>query len=263
MNQMIRINNTISSCCIQAFSGIVFLLAIVGMCTALCFGGFQDCMTGMQNLEKGLLENGFHYQLFQKALVSDAVCLALPILCAFPFTASFLDDMESGFIKAYLHRSGRGHYIAGKVIACGLSGGLVPIAGTGLYYGVLLLIFLPMEKAAAFGAVQENHAPDVLNACVLFFCAGMLFSLIGMLCSVVTASKYMAYASPFVFYYVLIILHDRYLKDIYILNPREWISPTDTLWVWGIWGSVLWMAELIFLVTVVLSILMYRRIEEI
>ena len=73
----------------------------------------------------------------------------------------------------------------------------------------------------------------------------------------------MAYASPFVFYYVLIILHDRYLKDIYILNPREWISPTDTLWVWGIWGSVLWMAELIFLVTVVLSILMYPRIEEI
>lgn len=259
MNQTLRINCTVFSSIKQAFAGIPFLLAVIGTVIALGIGGFHDCMAGIQASSGKLLENGYHYTIFQTALSSDAMCLALPIMSALPFTASFLEDIESGFIKAYLHRSGRGHYIAGKMFGCGLSGGVVSVFGIVLYYGILQLIFLPMEKEAS----QVNYLPDVLRACVLFFCAGMFFSLVGMLFSVITASKFMAYASPFVFCYVLIILHERYLNKIYILDPKEWIIPTDSTWVFGIWGSVLWMLEIILLAGGVLCIMVYRRIEEV
>ena len=72
----------------------------------------------------------------------------------------------------------------------------------------------------------------------------------------------MAYASPFVFSYVLIILCERYLKNIYILDPREWIRASAEKWVYGSLGGVLWMVMLIFLTGILISVGMYRRIEE-
>lgn len=61
----------------------------------------------------------------------------------------------------------------------------------------------------------------------------MVFSLIGMLFSVLTASRYMAYASPFVLEYTLIILHERYLKKaVYHKSEGVALSVGRELGIW-------------------------------
>ena len=262
MKERIKINATISSCMIQAFTGIPFLLALAGMLMALVIGGFSPVWSSFETYRNELLDYGMHFTVLQKALQSEAVYLMMPVICSLPFSAAFLEDISCGFIKSYLPRAGRGHYIAGKITAAGVSGGSAAVIGVTLYYQMLRLLLLPMEKAA--GELEGlSYGKDVGRICVLFFCAGMLFSLIGMLFSLMTSSKYMAYASAFVLEYVLIILRERYLKKMFVIDPREWLHPQDTQWMFGELGAVLLMVLLIVLVVLVLIMVMMQRIGEI
>ena len=262
MKERIKINATISSCMIQAFTGIPFLLALAGMLMALVIGGFSPVWSSFETYRNELLDYGMHFTVLQKALQSEAVYLMLPVVCSLPFSAAFLEDVSCGFIKSYLPRAGRGHYIAGKITAAGVSGGSAAVIGVTLYYQMLRLLLLPMEKAA--GELEGlSYGKDVGRVCVLFFCAGMLFSLIGMLFSIVTSSKYMAYASAFVLEYVLIILRERYLKKLFVIDPREWLHPQDAQWMFGELGAVLFILLLIVLVVMVLIVVMMLRIGEI
>ena len=124
-----------------------------------------------------------------------------------------------------------------------------------MYYNLLRLILLPMEKQ---GTAEKTDATYVL-----FFCIGMVFSLIGMLFSVLTASRYMAYASPFVLEYTLIILHERYLKKLYIINPKEWLCPSAGNWEFGEAGAVIFLIFVSMLITVLLIPAMERRLDGI
>jgi hypothetical protein len=43
---------------------------------------------------------------------------------------------------------------------------------------------------------------------------------------------------------VLVILSERYLKDVYVLDPKLWLDPAKT-WPGGGWGAALFLLELI------------------
>ena len=60
------------------------------------------------------LSPGYHSDLIMGALSSEAMALALPILAALPYTASFIDDVKSGFIKEYLPRITEPFYMVDK-----------------------------------------------------------------------------------------------------------------------------------------------------
>ena len=255
-------NHTIASCILQAFTGTPFLLAVAGILIALHIGGFRDIWSAVDTYKKGLLEYGTHFVILQTSLRSDALCLVLPVCSTLPFAASFLEDMESGFIKSFLPRSGRRHYMAGKILATGISGGMAPVLGISMYYNVLLLSLLPMERRAASGIAILPHIKDVGRICVLFFFTAMLFSLLGFLLSIVTSSKCTAFASPFVMEYVLIILRERYLKEFYMIDSREWMNPTVENWYLGEWGAFIFLCMLVLLVLLVLGIVMKGRLDE-
>ena len=72
----------------------------------------------------------------------------------------------------------------------------------------------------------------------------------------------MAYASPFVLYYVLIILYERYFDTLYVLYPKEWTSPSPT-WMWGNLGVVLLLLELIIIMSMIFSAAAKRRLSQI
>jgi hypothetical protein len=74
-------------------------------------------------------------------------------------------------------------------------------------------------------------------------------------------SKYMAYASPFIFYYVLVILSERYLKGIYVINPQEWLNPQNE-WIGGTWGVALLVGELVIVLGILYAILIRRRLRD-
>ena len=75
-------------------------------------------------------------------------------------------------------------------------------------------------------------------------------------------SKYMAYASPFILYYVLIILNERYFENLYVLYPKEWLFPSDA-WVMGGFGVILLLVELTAIVSLAFAITAKRRLSNV
>ena len=99
----------------QAVGSWGFLLSLAGAALIPLLSSVQDILAGFRSAE--LLSPGYHSDLIMGALSSEAMALALPILAALPYTASFIDDVKSGFIKEYLPRTTVPRYIAGKAWA--------------------------------------------------------------------------------------------------------------------------------------------------
>ena len=254
------IKRTASSDIKRALTGNGFFVAAAGMTLVIALASLQSIIELTRSIEP--LPNDYHAQLVIAAFSSDWVTLAIPILCALPYTSSFVDDIKSGFIKQYLHRTDTASYVRGKLIACGLSGGLVLFIGIVLAYGLSALIFTPMELALGpTETAQPYFAQLLMKAATLFF-SGAFWSLVGFTFAALTMNRYMAYASPFILYYVLIILHERYFEALYVLYPKEWLEPSG-FWVGGAWGVILLLMELIAIVSLSFAIAARRRLAHV
>jgi hypothetical protein len=255
-----RKKHAVSSDIKRALTGKGFLAGIIGMVLIIGLASIEDIVGIMR--DDGLLPNGYHGQFILKALSSDWMTFVLPILCALPYTTVFVDDIKSGYIKQYLHRSGNAQYIKGKLTACALSGGLVLPVGIVLAYGIAMLLYIPMELALGPGEIVQPYFAQVLMKAALLFFSGAFWSLVGFTLAAVTMNKYMAYASPFILYYVLIILNERYFPSLYVLYPKEWLFPSDN-WVMGSFGVILLLIELIFILCLWFTIIAKRRLANV
>ena len=234
-----------------------FLIGVFGI-VIVVFVSSLDSIIGVLRAE-GLQPNGFHATLVLAALDADGMTMALPILCALPYTTCFVDDIKSGFIKQYLHRTTVRQYLTGKTVACALSGGLVLAAGLLLSYGISALVFTPVEAALAASQTAPPYFAELLSRLMLFFPSGAFFAILGMTLSTLTGSRYMAYASPFILYYVLIILYERYFDALYVLYPKEWLNPSG-YWVLGNLGVLLFLLELTLIASLGFAFAARRRI---
>lgn len=239
----------------RAFTSWGFWAGVIGMVIAIVIGAFDKFMS--LGSATANLQQGFHETALLDALSTDTVMLVVPILCALPFTAAFVDDYKSGYIKYYLQRSGKRRYIAAKAVTTGLSGGMVLFTGIAAAYVVFMLVFTPAEtlsvQSTGMSALDPGPtAPpsifaDILSRALIFLLCGAFWALIGQLFASFTMSKYVAYASPFILYYVLVILSVRYLKDIYVLNPQGWLNPAaEGKWPGEGWSGILFLIEMIF-----------------
>ena len=230
------------------------------MVLAILIGASGGILPLLQQGAKDGLQSGFHVQTLLNALSSDIMLLCVPILSALPYTTASVDDFKSGYSKEYLPRSGKARYIKGKIVATALSGGLCLFIGIIITYFIFNLVLMPMELAPEEGMIQPLF-PTVLGSACIFFLCGSLWSLVGALFASVTMSRYMAYASPFIIYYVLVILSERYLKTIYVLNPKEWLRASE-IWPGGGWGDALMLVVLIAAVSLGLAVSITRRISD-
>ena len=103
---------TVASNLRQAVGSWGFLLSLAGAALIPLLSSVQGILAGFRSAE--LLSPGFHSDLIMGALSSEAMALALPILAALPYTASFIDDVKSGFIKEYLPRITEPFYMVDK-----------------------------------------------------------------------------------------------------------------------------------------------------
>ncbi len=251
---------SVSSDLKRALSAKGFILGAVAMIVMIAISSLNSIITGLSNT--GALENGFHAKLILNALTSDDVTLVIPILCTLPFAAVFVEEIKSGFVKQSLPRSGVGAYLRGKLIASSLSGGLVLVAGLLIAYGISWLVFAPMEKALGSKDVAEPFLAEILTKALTVFLSGAFWSLTGFTLASLTMSRYMAYASPFVIYYVLIILHERYFADFYVLYPKEWLTMSQS-WILqnlGIWIVLLLLSALMCMLFIFTA---KRRLENV
>ena len=70
----------------------------------------------------------------------------------------------------------------------------------------------------------------------------------------------MAYAAPFVIYYVLVFLSERYFHGIYVINPKEWLAPKE-FWIGGDWGIILLLILLNIIVMLINDVIIEGRID--
>ena len=237
-----------------------FLAAVVGMVLIMAIASIQAVSEAL--MTKNAMAFGFHSQLTKGAIQSFDVALALPIFCALPYTASFVDEFKSGYIKEYLPRIGVDRYIFGKLSACAVSGGLALFVGVYLFYGIAALVFSPMELALEAGVKAEPIAAYIFQKALVLFFSGAFWSLCGFTFASLSMSRYMAYASPFILYYVLVILHERYLKDLFVLYPKEWLAMTQ-MWVLDSYGVMILLFVLSCVICLLFAAMARRRLSNV
>jgi ABC-type transport system involved in multi-copper enzyme maturation permease subunit len=198
-----------------------FLIAFGGMTLCLCIGVFSNAL-GVFRMEQPEVMYGYHNELLLSALSSDIILFAVPILAAIPYTTAFTDDVRSGYLKPYLTRTSVSRYILGKGLGAAISGGLALVLGILLAQGIFLLVFSPIEVYGEWAV--ESRIPDIILRLFLFFLSGAMWASVGLLASSLTQNVYLAYAAPFIFYYVLIILQERYFRTTFMLNPKNYLT---------------------------------------
>ena len=250
--------NTIASSIRQSVLTVRFALGAVFIALVL-FLTNMDTVTEAFRAEEPLAY-GYHGNFILQALTGDGLTICLPIVCALPYAASFVDDVKTNFLKLYISRTSFRGYILGKAAGCLLSGGLVIVLGLWLTYGVAAALFTPLEGPLDPDAPDPAYTMTLLRNCGLIFLSGGFWSLFGMTMSALMESKYIAYAAPFIIYYVLIILCERYFTSLYVVYPKAWLSPGEE-WAMGRWGPALVILELIAVTVLCFGAAVRKRVR--
>lgn len=200
------------------------------------------------DLKRAFLSRGFFVGLmleigilFTAGFDSDLFRMSVPVICTFPYTAAWLEDYQSGFLKAYLPRCGVPAYILGKILACGISGGALEALGGWMY------LCVKNEKEMQFSSM-------------LLFLSGLFWAVMAATLAALSNSRYLAYGGAFVIYYLLVILCERYFPSLYCLYPYEWLAPEHT-WMFGEWGVVFLLAGMILVLICLYYEILRRCIE--
>lgn len=208
------------------------LFGVIGVVIVLFFASIDAILDVFHQGQ--LLPRGWHSMQLINAVKSDTFLSVMPILSAIPYTARFYDELKSGFVKYYLHRTSVNKYLVSKVASCFVSGGTVLVSGILVTWVILALSCTPMESRE----MQHSVIVLVLLTCVRVFISGGLWSVVGLLLSATVGSKYIAYASPFIVYYLLVILQERYMQNVFALSPKQWMCSAE------IYPAVILSAEL-------------------
>jgi len=223
-----------------------------------------------------LFQHGYRYTVLLEVLSGAVLLFAAPILCTFPYTTAFLGERESGEIRFFLPRTTKWRYTLKKIQSVAVSGGLVLVLG--ILVSLLILFFavgareMPKEvyEPTSYDVMYGYQEPvdvaitsgvRILTVTLRFFLFGAFWSLIGAFCATAFRSRFLAYAAPFVFYYLLIILSERYLKDVFLLDPRKWVLG-EGHWPGGDWGILLFFAEIIVLACMLFGFSIWRRLSD-
>lgn len=207
------------------------------------------------------LRPGFHVAVIVNAISSDTLSFGTPIIAVIPMSGIYVEDMRSNFIRYYLFRSSRKAYAVGRLVGCFLSGGMVLFGGVLLAYEISLLAFLPLEVVTEVEAVNNPDLRDIVRAATSLVLSGGFWSVFGLTMSALMESKYIAYSSPFIAFYILTILHERYMNDLFVFAPKEWLNPSSK-WVVGSWGPSIVILEFTLLSALLYVFKAERRLRE-
>ncbi|MCQ2451728.1 MAG: hypothetical protein MJ075_01150 [Oscillospiraceae bacterium] len=236
-----------------------FYLGLTGVVLTLLCGCLQGIVAAFRMEELSVY--GLHMNLLLTAISSDVFRMTLPIWVALPYTASFCEDIKTGFIRLYLHRSSVRNYLLTRLSACLLIGFLLPCLGILVVGGVITMVTLPLQASPEAGVTLSELQQQLFGGGLSAAFVGMFCATAGLLFSTVTDSRYIAYASPFVVYYLLIIFHERYCRWLYILYPYGWLNP-EAEWPMGRLGADFIIAELTACMGVAFCLAARRRLSR-
>ena len=221
--------------------------------------GFVVFVLGIPFAEvKPPMAAGNFLTFYQRALQSKMSVFFIPVLASFPTGAVYVQEKSSGFLKLYSIRISRMEYIKKKLVPSYISG-FLPFFWAGLLAFFACFLFLyPLER---IGRIDGKEVWDCFFLLIRICAVGGILAELSSSFAALFQSYYMAYGLAFVCYYLLIILKERYLPELYAMYPVEWILCEEN---WGSDGSGIWIFFLAFTMAAVLlhGLLLYERIRE-
>ena len=205
------------------------------------------------------LGTGSFVKMYNTALNSQIVLFLLPIAAVLPMGAIYVKESSSGFLRLYITRISCMEYIRKKLLQIYVSGFLPFFLAGGAALLLSFLLVYPMEL--------EGEAPweEIWKSCRFLLrvslTGGILAQISGIFASLFR-NYYMAYGLPFVCYYMLTILKERYFTDMYAMYPAEWLKCEQD---WGVDSLGIWVFFAFFSAAVLLlhGLLLYNRLREI
>lgn len=247
--------NALSSGFRQATGAWMFFVPV--LTAAIIMMNFVDPVIRTYR-ETGFFAEGFHIQILTEGFQSDALISFLPILAALPFGGCFVDDLKSKFARFFLIRSSYRTYIISRIIVGFLAGGLAILSGALIAWGTTAAVLIPIERVIE--GMEPAAIDGLIEICFLLFLNGGFWSVVGMAMSTLMESKYISYATPFVFYYLLVILYERYFSDVFIIYPKTWTDPTA--WPYGCLGAVIFLLEITLIFAILFAFRAGRRLQQ-
>ena len=155
------------------------------------------------------------------ALSSEGLTYILPVACTMAMSGAYIDDLQSGTLPYIILRTTKRRYHVSKMLSCAVFGALSALGATLLMAMIFGMMFPPEGTE-----IQNFHLENLgyLLERILILCLnGSFFSLLGGAVATAVNNRYMAYAAPFILYYVLSTLFAAYLSDYPLINPKEWM----------------------------------------
>lgn len=205
------------------------------------------------------LETGSFLKFLQEALEAQILLFLIPAAAVLPVGASYVRESSTGFLKLYILKMNRTEYVKRKTLQI-YAGGFLPFFFAGA--GLLLCCFLFLFPVEFQGIITWQMFWKPASVLLRISLIGGIMAEVSGIFAAVSENYYMAYGLPFVSYYMLIILKERYFTEFYALYPAEWVKCQQD---WGVDGTGIWMFLAVFSVVVMLlhSLLLYGRLQEI
>ena len=164
------------------------------------------------------------------------------LLATLPFADSFLTDRDQGFLRLVALRTPYRRYLAAKIIAVALAGGM------GLLLSLLVIFLVGLRaptdwKTTIYSATStlnngvpwgpfgglytQNPLYYLLYLLASAFGFGAVYALLGLAVSTVVSNRYVVLAAPLVFVQVLGFLEARSLRLTTVFNPLYSLLPFD------------------------------------
>ena len=243
---------------IRSIRTVAGILAIPAIVTVSELGQILRTLT-----EEGYTPLQGVLQAAANCFAGEAMLLLLPIVCTLAGSASYVEDTKNKYIRSLLMRMSKECYLWSRILACVLAGGAVVVVGMLLLIGVLACfpMFLVIPEMEVSSELLRESICSLISVFGLYFVAGALWAGQGMLIAMLTDSVLVAYLAPFITFYLLQILHERYLTKVKVLSPRQWLLP-DASWPGGRLGSGLLMAELLLIIILCFVRIAKRRLQD-
>lgn len=161
---------------------------------------------------------------FRYCTTNENGLLFLPICVPIATGACAETELRTRYALFYCSRTGKKQYYMKKVLESALPGGLMVCLAEIL---VLLGVYIGLQNITSY---TEEIRTGVIVGMILLslvrgFLNGFFWAGVGSMTAVLTRNHYLAYAMPFVLYYVLTLFQSRYYPKLYFLSPRYWAAP--------------------------------------
>lgn len=209
--------------------------------------------------KNSVLPSGTFLALAKDSFQSRTVLFLIPITAVLPCGDSYIRERQWNFLRFLIIRRGKTAYLRDKMMTTAFSGILVWILGAGFAQLLFFLLFFGKEEVFCWSWESVRELLTIAARTALVACAFASFSGV---CGAVSESVYLAMGLPFVLYYMLMILRERYLPQIYCMAPSEWIKGEE---FWGSGQRGLWIFLILLAVFFMIlhGLILEKKLEEI